>query len=167
MATKLTLHSRAFKQGRAPILISTGVAARGLDISNVCHVINYDMPSSDHGGIDEYVHRIGRTARIGNLGVATSFYTQNNEDIAEPLTKLLIENDQQVPDFLEAFKPDHGEPITFDDDTDTEVEDGGVPTGVVPTGGNDKRTSWGTETTTLHDNENSWGAGADANAGWE
>ena len=52
------------------ILVATAVAARGLDIRGVEHVINYDLPSS----IDEYVHRIGRTGRVGNLGKATSFF---------------------------------------------------------------------------------------------
>lgn len=40
-------------------MVATGVSARGLDIRNVMHVINYDLPSVDHGGIDEYIHRIG------------------------------------------------------------------------------------------------------------
>lgn len=56
---KADRHSRAFRTGKCPILIATGVSARGLDIRNVMHVINYDLPSVEHGGIDEYVHRIG------------------------------------------------------------------------------------------------------------
>lgn len=52
---------RDFKVGRRNILVATGVAARGLDIENVKHVINFDLPKS----IDEYVHRIGRTGRVG------------------------------------------------------------------------------------------------------
>lgn len=50
---------RTFRSGKAPILIATGVTARGIDVRNVMHVINYDLPSMDHGGIEEYVHRIG------------------------------------------------------------------------------------------------------------
>jgi hypothetical protein len=42
-----------------PILIATAVSGRGLDVRNVMHVINYDLPSTDHSGINEYVHRIG------------------------------------------------------------------------------------------------------------
>lgn len=53
-----------FRTGVAPILVATAVAARGLDIPNVKHVINYDLPSD----VDEYVHRIGRTGRVGNIG---------------------------------------------------------------------------------------------------
>lgn len=48
------------------MMVATAVAARGLDIPNVKHVINYDLPSE----IDEYVHRIGRTGRVGNIGTA-------------------------------------------------------------------------------------------------
>lgn len=51
---------RAFRAGTAPILVATGVMARGIDVQNVMHVINYDLPSMDHGGIEEYTHRIGK-----------------------------------------------------------------------------------------------------------
>lgn len=91
------------------------------------HVINYDLPSGQYGGIGEYVHRIGRTARIGNSGQATSFYNERNEDIAEDLVKLLVESNQNVPDFLADFKPD-GE-LTFDDTSDAEEEEGGAGLG--------------------------------------
>jgi ATP-dependent RNA helicase DeaD len=59
----------AFKAGRVPILVATDVAARGLDISTVTHVINYDVPTSP----DVYVHRIGRTGRYGDTGRAITF----------------------------------------------------------------------------------------------
>jgi ATP-dependent RNA helicase DeaD len=59
----------AFKSGRLPILVATDVAARGLDISSVTHVINYDVPTSP----DTYVHRIGRTGRVGRSGRAITF----------------------------------------------------------------------------------------------
>lgn len=52
---------RAFRTGKAPILVATGVSARGLDIRNVMHIINYDLPSPQYGGIEEYVHRIGES----------------------------------------------------------------------------------------------------------
>lgn len=51
---------RAFRSGKSPILITTGVSARGIDVKNVQHVINYDLPNMDHGGITEYTHRIGK-----------------------------------------------------------------------------------------------------------
>lgn len=50
---------RAFRRGTTPLFITTGVTARGIDVRNVMHVINYDLPSMEHGGIQEYIHRIG------------------------------------------------------------------------------------------------------------
>jgi ATP-dependent RNA helicase DeaD len=60
----------SFKEGRSPLLVATDVAARGLDISGISHVINYDIPTSP----DVYVHRIGRTGRVGRSGRAITFY---------------------------------------------------------------------------------------------
>jgi ATP-dependent RNA helicase DeaD len=60
----------SFKEGRLPLLVATDVAARGLDISGISHVINFDVPTSP----DVYVHRIGRTARVGRSGRAITIY---------------------------------------------------------------------------------------------
>lgn len=95
---------RCFRDGSCPILVATAVAARGLDITNVKHVINFDLPSD----VEEYVHRIGRTGRMGNLGVATSFFNDKNRNIAGDLLELLIEAKQQVPEFLEHMGSDRG-----------------------------------------------------------
>ncbi len=114
-------YRRAFKTGKAPILVATGVSSRGLDIKNVMHIINYDLPSLDHGGLQEYVHRIGRTARIGNVGLATSFYSPKNEDIAEGLVKLLMETKQEIPEFLAQYKP-ADENLDFEDNSDDEAD---------------------------------------------
>jgi ATP-dependent RNA helicase DDX3X len=104
-------------------MVATGVTARGLDVANIKHVINYDLPSTQHDGITEYVHRIGRTARIGNEGKATSFYNDRNEDIAEDLVKILLESKQDIPDFLEDKAPEDRENIEWNDGTDDEDED--------------------------------------------
>jgi ATP-dependent RNA helicase DDX3X len=104
--------------------VATGVTARGLDVANIKHVINYDLPSTQHGGITEYVHRIGRTARIGHEGKATSFYNDRNEDLGEDLCKILIESKQNIPDFLEQFKPEDPTQINWHDGTDDESDDG-------------------------------------------
>lgn len=92
-------------------------------------MINYDLPSTQYDGITEYVHRIGRTARIGNEGKATSFYNERNEDIAEDLVKILLESKQEVPDFLEQFKPEDPETIEWRDGTDDESDSGIDPAG--------------------------------------
>lgn len=89
----------AFRVGRSPILIATAVAARGLDIKDVLHVVNYDLCDD----IDDYVHRIGRTARAGNQGLATSFYNDGNYLLGEPLAQLIRECGQEVPQCLMEF----------------------------------------------------------------
>ncbi|KAI8872982.1 DEAD-domain-containing protein [Ramicandelaber brevisporus] len=86
-----------FRSGRTPVMVATAVAARGLDIPNVTHVINYDMPND----IDEWVHRCGRTGRAGNVGLATSFFNQGNRNIMKGLVELLTEAHQEVPEWLQ------------------------------------------------------------------
>lgn len=88
---------RDFRSGKRKVLIATSVAARGLDIKGVTHVINYDLPKE----VEEYVHRIGRTGRVGNAGKATSFYDSDHDNgIAADLVKMLTEAKQPVPEFL-------------------------------------------------------------------
>merc|ERR1711915_759698 len=83
-----------FKTGNRPILVATAVAARGLDIPKVNHVVNYEMPSE----VDEYVHRIGRA---GNLGRATSFVDPEFDgDNLPNLVQLLSKCNVEVPDFM-------------------------------------------------------------------
>jgi ATP-dependent RNA helicase DeaD len=72
-----------FKDGRTPILVATDVAARGLDISTVTHVINFDVPTSP----DIYVHRIGRTGRAGRSGRAITFYEPRQQRELEAIEK--------------------------------------------------------------------------------
>ncbi|XP_068107335.1 probable ATP-dependent RNA helicase DDX4 [Hyperolius riggenbachi] len=89
-----------FRTGRCPVIVATSVAARGLDIENVLHVINYDIP----GDIDEYVHRIGRTGRCGNTGQAISFFDRKGDEelkIGASLIKVLSDAHQEVPAWLE------------------------------------------------------------------
>ncbi|KAF3481634.1 ATP-dependent RNA helicase DED1 [Arthroderma uncinatum] len=86
-----------FRNGRCPILVATAVAARGLDIPNVTHVVNYDLPTD----IDDYVHRIGRTGRAGNTGISTAFFNRGNRGVVRDLIELLKEAHQEVPSFLE------------------------------------------------------------------
>jgi len=110
------------------------------------HVINFDLPSNQYGGIDEYVHRIGRTARIGNAGLATSFYNDRNEDIADDLVKVLIETKQPVPDFLQNRIPADNA-IQWDDDSGDENVTTAAPGGADGSGwggATNGGSTWGT-----------------------
>lgn len=87
---------KSFKSGTTPILVATDVAARGLDIPSVAHVINFDLPTN----IDDYVHRIGRTGRAGKSGIATAFFSDRNTPIAKALVDIMVETKQEVPTWL-------------------------------------------------------------------
>jgi ATP-dependent RNA helicase DDX3X len=114
---------RRFKGKQPLVLIATNVFGRGIDVPQVNHVVCYDLPGVEYGGISEYIHRIGRTGRIGHKGNATSFYNEKNEELAPFLVNILLETGQTVPDFLESFKPESGiaefEDDLTDDDDDT------------------------------------------------
>ncbi|XP_077211880.1 DEAD-box ATP-dependent RNA helicase 37-like [Tasmannia lanceolata] len=90
---------RSFKSGTTPILVATDVAARGLDIPHVAHVVNFDLPND----IDDYVHRIGRTGRAGKTGLATAFFNENNSSLARSLAELMQESNQEVPAWLSRY----------------------------------------------------------------
>ncbi|WP_047998851.1 DEAD/DEAH box helicase [Lactiplantibacillus herbarum] len=75
---------RQFKAGQLDILVATDVAARGLDVSGVTHVYNFDIPQDP----DSYVHRIGRTGRAGNKGVSLTFVTPNEMEYLRVIEKL-------------------------------------------------------------------------------
>ncbi|GIX70592.1 hypothetical protein CEXT_252052 [Caerostris extrusa] len=85
-----------FRTGHTSVLVATAVAARGLDIPNVKHVINFDLPSD----VEEYVHRIGRTGRVGTVGLATSFFNERNRNMALDLVELITETKQELPEWL-------------------------------------------------------------------
>ena len=74
-----------FAEGKSRILVATDVAARGIDISHIAHVINYDLPNAS----DDFVHRIGRTGRAGAKGVATTFVTPLEKNDAKKLESSL------------------------------------------------------------------------------
>lgn len=88
-----------FRSGKTPVLVATDVAARGLDIPNVTHVINFDLPND----IDDYVHRIGRTGRAGKKGLATALFCREKDSgLAKALVETLAETNQEVPQWLSA-----------------------------------------------------------------
>ncbi|KAF2314517.1 hypothetical protein P3X46_026800 [Hevea brasiliensis] len=90
---------RSFRSGNTPILVATDVAARGLDIPHVAHVVNFDFPND----IDDYVHRIGRTGRAGKTGLATAFFNEGNASLARSLADLMQESKQEVPVWLSRY----------------------------------------------------------------
>jgi ATP-dependent RNA helicase RhlE len=74
-----------FKSGKTKVLIATDIAARGIDIDGITHVINYDLPNV----ADQYVHRIGRTARAGRSGLAVSFCSPDEAAYLKDIQKLI------------------------------------------------------------------------------
>jgi ATP-dependent RNA helicase DeaD len=76
---------RAFEEKRTPLLITTNVASRGLDLPEISHVINFDMPED----VDTYIHRVGRTARAGRSGTAITFVSQHDIEVFDQLRKRL------------------------------------------------------------------------------
>ena len=93
-----------FKSGKIKVLVATDIAARGIDVQGVSHVINFDLPVE----AESYVHRIGRTARAGKDGDAISFCDETERDALARIQKLIklklpVENFEAEPE--EAFKP--------------------------------------------------------------
>jgi superfamily II DNA/RNA helicase len=83
---------RQFRKGKLDVLVCTDVAARGLDIAGLSHVLNYDTPEDDRA----YVHRIGRTGRAGAAGMAITFVAWNEEDTAELIRRRLDLTDEPI-----------------------------------------------------------------------
>ena len=76
---------REFEEKRTPILIATNLASRGLDLPEISHVINFDMPED----VETYIHRVGRTARMGRAGTAITFVGQFDLEIFDQLKRNL------------------------------------------------------------------------------
>ena len=93
-----------FKSGASPVMVATDVAARGLDVKDIRHVINFDMPSD----MESYIHRIGRTGRAGATGESWSFFTTEHSRLAGELIKILREAKQEVPMELERMPSGRG-----------------------------------------------------------
>lgn len=83
----------AFRDGKVRILIATDIAARGIDISEISHVINYDLPQSP----EDYIHRIGRTGRAGAVGSALSLVTPEDRSQWRQITRLLQKSGSKLP----------------------------------------------------------------------
>jgi ATP-dependent RNA helicase DDX23/PRP28 len=79
----------SLRDGKVDIIVCTNVAARGIDIESVAHVINFDAPNT----LVDYVHRIGRTGRAGKKGMATTLLQESDSHIFYDLRKYMEEND--------------------------------------------------------------------------
>ena len=97
-----------FRAGKYDILVATDVAARGIDVSEISHVINFDMPDT----VDAYTHRIGRTGRAESTGEAFTFTIQADEPIVRQIERTLGRSIQRrrVPGFAPASE-DHLESV--------------------------------------------------------
>ena len=92
---------RRFESGKVQVLVATDVAARGLDIDDIAHVINYDPPEEDKG----YVHRTGRTGRAGRSGTAITFILPDQEAEASRTANRLGHREQFEQAGLQTARP--------------------------------------------------------------
>ena len=89
-----------FKDGKVRVLVATDIAARGIDIDQLPHVVNYELPNVS----EDYVHRIGRTGRAGNKGEAISLVCVDEDEFLRDIEKLIKKDIPKV--WLKGFKPD-------------------------------------------------------------
>jgi ATP-dependent RNA helicase RhlE len=96
-----------FRDGNYKILVATDIAARGIDILRISHVINYDMPDT----IDAYTHRVGRTGRAENTGDAFTFVTHEDEDVVRSIESVLGEKIERrtLNSFESRYRPNKPE----------------------------------------------------------
>jgi len=104
-----------FKCGKIQVLIATDVAARGLNISHLPYIINFDFPSN----LPVYIHRIGRTGRQGNDGYAYSLFTRNLIKLVPDLINLLQEHKQWIDPNLRALVKVNSEPVESKENKDS------------------------------------------------
>lgn len=103
-----------FKALRCQILVATDIAARGIDVDDISHVINFDLPTD----VESYVHRIGRTARIGKMGAAITFCDVAERDMLRSIQKFIRQ------ELLEEIDhPDYGASIPLAGNADPDEED--------------------------------------------
>ena len=108
--------SGEFKSGNVRVLVSTDVSARGIDVSKISHVINFDLPLR----YEEYIHRIGRTARANTDGIAISFIGPEENFHLENIEKLIrmkIE-ERQLPEEIEIVPLSRPEKQSIDREID-------------------------------------------------
>ncbi|MDW2373022.1 helicase-related protein, partial [Vibrio sp. 1078-1] len=94
-----------FRDGTVNVLLATDVAARGIDLPDVSHVINYDMPRT----ADVYLHRIGRTARAGKKGNAISIVEAHDQPMMDRVARYVKEDIKER--FIKEMRPKHKKPV--------------------------------------------------------
>mmetsp|Transcript_328 Transcript_328/g.1135 ORF Transcript_328/g.1135 Transcript_328/m.1135 type:complete len:465 (-) Transcript_328:77-1471(-) len=134
---------KAFKDGRAKVMLATDVAQRGLDLKDIRVVVNYDPPNNQ----EDYVHRIGRTGRAGAKGIAYTFLKDGDSSIASQILKVFKKAGQPVPPALQEIASGGGG-----------YGGGGGSWGGAPSGGN----AWGNYSKAAGDS----GGGEKASWGW-
>lgn len=100
----------AYRRNKLQVLVATDVAARGLDVDGIKHVINYDYPNTSA----DYIHRIGRTGRSKSTGTAYTLFTEENASQAADLVSVLEEAKQEVEqDLMDFTKINYGKGKKF------------------------------------------------------
>lgn len=94
-----------FREGSVNVLLATDVAARGIDVPDISHVINFDLPRS----ADVYLHRIGRTARAGKKGIAISLVEAHDQPMMDRVARYIKEDIKER--FVDGLRPKHKKPI--------------------------------------------------------
>ena len=125
---------KAFRDGQVRVMVATDVAARGIDIDNVTHVVNYDLPNE----AEAYVHRIGRTGRAGLSGTAISFCAGDELDYLWDIEKLIGNEIPRDPDSVE---PDYMPPKKSGGGRGRGRQGGGNRNGGGRSGGNRRKSS--------------------------
>ncbi|BFI25496.1 ATP-dependent RNA helicase DDX23/PRP28 [Marchantia polymorpha subsp. ruderalis] len=100
-----------FRNKRYNCLVATDVAGRGIDIPDVAHVLNFDMPNN----IEQYTHRIGRTGRAGKTGIATTFLTLGDTEVFYDLKQMLMQSNSPIPPELSRHEASKFKPGTVPD----------------------------------------------------
>ena len=125
---------KAFRDGRVRVMVATDVAARGIDIDNVTHVVNYDLPNE----AEAYVHRIGRTGRAGLSGTAISFCAGDELDYLWDIEKL---TGNEIPRDPDSVEPDYMPPKKSGGGRGRGRQGGGNRNGGGRSGGNRRKSS--------------------------
>ena len=125
---------KAFRDGQVRVMVATDVAARGIDIDNVTHVVNYDQPNE----AEAYVHRIGRTGRAGLSGTAISFCAGDELDYLWDIEKLI---GNEIPRDSDSVEPDYMPPKKSGGGRGRGRQGGGNRNGGGRSGGNRRKSS--------------------------